>query len=183
MASGRAPPRTQPVSCLGRVYAGDVMRGDRSLPLMLIAGVVLVFCIVVASIVDRGQIRTQSPERAAEAIQPLTIPSITRWEIQQSRHCGCRRVERPSTKPSRQWTRSSCVQVAFSRPGSSSWASTSPLPCRRSRESTCCWPLRGSRLSRRMRQAATRALGERHADALGRNATRAPLKRRFDRVP
>jgi hypothetical protein len=42
--------------------------GDRSLPLMLIAGVVLVFCIVVASIVDRGQIRTQSPERAAETI-------------------------------------------------------------------------------------------------------------------
>ena len=56
---------------IGSVYAGDVIRATGPLPLMVMAGAVLLISVGVASIVNRGQIRKQTPERAAEATQPL----------------------------------------------------------------------------------------------------------------
>ena len=56
---------------LGSVYAGDVIRATGPFPLMLIAGGLLVLCVVVASFADRGYRRMQPPEHAAEAIRPL----------------------------------------------------------------------------------------------------------------
>ena len=56
---------------LGSVYAGDAIRAAGPFPLMLFAGGLLVACVVVASIVDRSQVRGQPPDRAAEAMQPL----------------------------------------------------------------------------------------------------------------
>jgi ATP:ADP antiporter, AAA family len=56
---------------LGSLYAGDVIRATGPFPLMLVAAGVLVGCVVVVSIVDRRQLRAASPQRAAEATQPL----------------------------------------------------------------------------------------------------------------
>ncbi len=56
---------------LGSVYAGDAIRATGPFPLMLLAGAVLVGCVVVASIVDARHLRAQSPESAAEATEPL----------------------------------------------------------------------------------------------------------------
>ena len=50
---------------------GDVAKSQEVNTWFMIAGATLVGCVVVASVVDRRQIRAQSPERAIEGARPL----------------------------------------------------------------------------------------------------------------
>jgi AAA family ATP:ADP antiporter len=56
---------------MGSMYAGDVIRATGPYRLMLIAAVVLVLCVIVATIVDRQQLRTRSREHAVAETRPL----------------------------------------------------------------------------------------------------------------
>ena len=57
---------------VGSVYAGDVIRATGPFSLMLLAAGVLMLCVGVVSLAERSNRRTQSPERTAEATQPLS---------------------------------------------------------------------------------------------------------------
>jgi ATP:ADP antiporter, AAA family len=56
---------------VGSVYAGDFIRALGPYPLMLIAAGVLGACIIVASIAEKGHVKTEASAPAAEAGQPL----------------------------------------------------------------------------------------------------------------
>jgi AAA family ATP:ADP antiporter len=56
---------------VGSVYAGDVIRATGPYPLMLIAAAVLAACTVVASIAEKGHVKTAATDGAAAAGEPL----------------------------------------------------------------------------------------------------------------
>jgi AAA family ATP:ADP antiporter len=56
---------------IGSLFAGGVARVLGPYPLMLVAGALLVGCAALASIVDRYQLRRQSPARARDVTKPL----------------------------------------------------------------------------------------------------------------
>jgi len=56
---------------LGSLYAGDVIRSTGPVPLMLVAGAVLIICVVVASLVERRHSGGPARPLAAEPARPL----------------------------------------------------------------------------------------------------------------